>query len=119
VPTKDEHVNKASENEAFASGLNVNSQASINWKLVVLFYTALHYVEAYLADALGQHGRSHTTRDNYVARETNLRPIKNEYGHLKFYGYNARYEPDQFTQNDVQDALNDLAQLKNHIQPLL
>jgi len=52
MPTKDEHVKKAVENEKFASSLDDGAQAGVNWKLVVLFYTALHYVEAYLATAL-------------------------------------------------------------------
>jgi hypothetical protein len=119
VPTRDQHVKKASENETFADTLSTNTQASLNWKLVVMFYAAVHYVEAYLAKQLNQHLRSHTTRDNYVARESNLRNIRNQYSHLKFYGYNARYEPDQFTDQDVRDATGDLAHVKATITPLL
>lgn len=119
MPTQAEHIKKASENEIFADALGTTTQASVNWKLVVLFYTSVHYVEAYLAKQLNQHLRSHTTRDNYVAKEANLRKIRSQYSHLKFYGYNARYEADQFTANDVKDALNDLATVKSTIQPLL
>lgn len=119
MPTRDEHVKKATENEALAQTLGISNQASLNWKLVILFYTSVHYVEAYLAKQLNQHVRSHTTRDNYVAKESNLRKIRTQYGHLKFYGYNARYEADQFTANDVEDALSDLAHVKSTLQPLL
>jgi hypothetical protein len=119
VPTREQHIKKASENETFAGALDSATQASLNWKLVIMFYAAIHYVEAYLAKQLNQHLRSHTTRDNYVARESNLRSIRNQHSHLKFYGYNARYEPDQFTDRDVKDAIGDLADVKAKITPLL
>ena len=84
-----------------------------------MFYAALHFVEAYCAKQLNQHLRSHTTRDSYVNRESNLRKIRKQYHHLKFYGYNARYEPDQFTVQDVRDATSDLALVRATIEPLL
>jgi outer membrane protein TolC len=39
--------------------------------------------------------------------------------HLKFYGYNARYEADQFTKTDVKDAQNYLAQVTTTLKSLL
>lgn len=119
MPSRDDHVKKATENEVFANRLDTNTQASINWKLIVSFYAALHYVEAYLAKALNQHVRVHTTRDSIVSRESNLRAIRKEYAHLKYYGFNARYEADQFTAKDVTDALGYLALVKGKIKPLL
>ena len=101
------------------TSLTHETQTKIDWTLVVLFYAAVHYVEAYLAAQLGIHVRSHQTRDNYIARESNLRKIFGPYQHLKFYGYNARYEIFGFKTKDTQDAQNDLAQIKAHITPLL
>ena len=119
MPTRDEHVKKAEGNQTFADSIEPTSQARIDWKLIVFFYTAMHYVEAYLAKSIGMHLRSHTTRDNYVSRESNLKKVRVSYGHLKFYGYNARYEPDTFTAQDVQDAADYLAQLKSELLPLI
>ncbi len=119
MPTRDEHVTKAEGNQTFAESIDTTNQTRIDWKLVVLFYTAVHYVEAYLAKALNQHLRSHTTRDSYISRETNLRKIRDPYAHLKFFGYNARYEVSGFTTQDVQDALGYLAQVKALLTPLL
>ena len=119
MPTKDQHVKKATENEKLADSMQPSSQALINWKLVILFYAALHFVEAYLAKTLDVHVRSHTTRDNYVAREANLRKLRIQYMHLKFFGYNARYEADCFTAAEVTEALADLAKVKGAIQPLI
>ena len=119
MPSKDQHVKKAIDNEEFASNLGDDTQASINWKLVVFFYAALHYVEAYLAKQHNMHLRLHTTRDSEVSREANLKKIRKQYAHLKFYGFNARYEVDQFTAKDTIDAAAYLAQIRNAIAPLL
>jgi hypothetical protein len=119
VPTRDEHVRKAEGNEAFADSIEPTNQARIDWKLVVFFYTAVHYVEAYVAKTLGTHLRSHTTRDSYISKESNLKKVRVSYGHLKYYGYNARYELDGFTPNDVKDAAGYLAQLKTELLPLV
>jgi hypothetical protein len=119
LPSKDIHVQKANDNESFAGSLSDTPQASLNWKLVILFYAAVHLVEAYLAKNLAIHLRSHTTRDGYISREANLRQIRNQYWHLKFYGYNARYEPDQFTKQDVTKAMTYLSQVKGTLTPLL
>jgi hypothetical protein len=119
LPIHSDHVNKAKGNEAFADAISPNSQAQIDWKLVVLFYAALHYVEAYLAKQMGVHLRSHTTRDSYVSKESNLKKVRTQYGHLKFFSYNARYEMDKFTANDVNEATEYLAELKAVLLPLL
>jgi hypothetical protein len=119
VPTRDEHVEKAEGNETFATTLPSDTQAAIDWTLVVLFYAAVHYVEAYLDKHWGVHVRSHTTRDKYFGKEANLRKIFSPYSHLKFYGYNARYEVSGFTAADTQDATKDLADIKKHLMPLL
>ena len=119
MPTRDEHVTKAQGNEAFADSIDPTSQSRIDWKLVILFYTAMHYVEAYVAKVMEMHLRSHQTRDSYIAKEANLKKIRVSYGHLKYYGYNARYELDGFTVKDVLEAKEYLAQLKTVLLPLV
>jgi hypothetical protein len=48
VPSKDEHIKKAEGNETFAASIQPDNQTQIDWTLVILFYAAVHYVEAYL-----------------------------------------------------------------------
>ena len=79
----------------------------------------MHYVEAYMAKAMNMHLRSHTTRDSYISRETNLKKVRIDYAHLKYFGYNARYELDGFTIKDIQDAKTYLANLKAILLPLV
>jgi len=119
MPSRDEHVRKAEGNEKFAATIKPENQAQIDWLLVVLFYTALHYIEAYLDKHLNQHVRSHTTRDKYVGKESNLRKIFKPYGHLKYMGYTARYDLVGFTPKDTQEAQKDLEAIKALLIPLL
>ncbi len=85
----------------------------------MLFYAAMHYVEAYLSKS-NVHLRSHTTRDNAISRDSRLRKIYKEYADLKFYGYNARYEYYGFKREDVTDrATKHYSAVKTHIQQFL
>ncbi len=119
MPTRDEHIQKAEGNETFAATLPSTNQTAIDWTLVVLFYAAVHYVEAYLDKRWGVHIRSHTTRDKYFGKEANLKKVFSPYSHLKYYGYNARYEVSGFTATDTQSATKYLAEIKAQIMPLL
>lgn len=119
MPSTQEHLAKADRNAAFALSLPLDSQARIDWALIILFYAALHYVEAYLAK-MGQHLRSHTARDLIVGRDSNLKKIYTEYQNLRFYGYNARYEVYGFKAEDVtQHAAKDFATIKASIRAIL
>ncbi|MFY9904872.1 MAG: hypothetical protein WBX02_04975 [Terriglobales bacterium] len=119
MPTKDEHVKKAEGNETFAAGIPSATQTEIDWTLVVLFYAAVHYVEAYLYKQWGAHVRSHTTRDKYFAKEAVLKKVFSQYSHLKYYGYNARYEVSGFTKSDTLSATKYLDEIKKQIIPVL
>jgi hypothetical protein len=118
VPSKDEHIKKAQGNETFAGLIKPDNQTQVDWTLVILFYAAVHYVEAYL-DRYNQHLRSHTTRDKYLGKEKNLKKIFKPYSHLKYFGYNARYEMCDFKAQDTQEATKYLADLKKILLPLL
>lgn len=85
----------------------------------MLFYAAVHYVEAYLAKPLGMHVRTHTTRDSYMGKESNVKKVFRSYGHLKFFGYNARYEVSGFTAAQTEEAEKYLEDIRSHIKPLL
>jgi hypothetical protein len=47
LPSKDEHLKQAQHNEQLADALSKG--AYIDWAVTVLFYAALHYVDAVLA----------------------------------------------------------------------
>lgn len=119
MPAKDIHIAKAVGNEVFVNSLTLDTQAKVDWALIATFYAALHYVEAYLA-LTGQHITSHTTRDNVVGRDSVLKRIYTQYQDLKFFGFNARYQPPMFKAKQVSaEALPTLETIKATILPKL
>jgi hypothetical protein len=109
---------KANGNAAFALSLPLDKQANIDWALIALFYAGMHYVEAYLAPSF--HLKSHEARDSYLAKESHLRRIYKEYQHLKYFGFNARYEVCGFKSEDVtNEAAQDYETVKTHISSRL
>ena len=58
MPSTNEHLAKAQGNKTFAYNLGVTTPTAIGWALTALFYSALHYVEAYNAK-YGQHFSKH------------------------------------------------------------
>ncbi len=119
MPTKEEHLAKAAGNETLALSLALDNQTNIDWALTILFYSAVHYVEAYFALS-GQHLKSHTTRDSWIGRDSALKRIFNEYQDLKFYGYNARYEVSNFKVTDVRDvAIKAHATIRAYIETFI
>lgn len=110
---------KADGNASLALSLKLDNQSGIDWALTMLFYAAMHYVEAYLART-NVHLRSHTTRDNAMSRDSSLRKVFREYADLKYFGYNARYEVAGFKAGDVTNvAAKHYATIKAALIPLL
>src|SRR5687767_13445874 len=72
------------------------------WKIIVLFYSALHYVEAFLVTKSTQY-RDHTHRDLEMGRWAETRAIRKEYSILKKAAHEARYEGTPFRPADVAD----------------
>jgi uncharacterized protein (UPF0332 family) len=89
VPTKDEHVKKAERNEAFAEHLAKNSKYT-DWAVTILFYAAVHYVDAVLA--VSQiHPEDHKERKAAIAVNDTLKCVYREYRKLETLSWNSRY----------------------------
>lgn len=118
MPRKPEHISKAEGNERFARSLDNKDPASVDWAIVALFYTALHYIEAYFAQ-VGTHHRDHQTRDDSIYKDPKTKPIYRTYSKLKSYGHNARYYVYAFDETDIKYAESHLATIKAHLSGLI
>jgi len=67
MPSQTAHLNQARANEDLARELSARetSPTHISWAAVVLFYTALHLVDAYLAQR-GTNPATHAERDTLL-----------------------------------------------------
>ncbi|MCC7371114.1 MAG: hypothetical protein IT306_22050 [Chloroflexi bacterium] len=97
MPNRAEHLAKAQANEALS--LSLQSGPALDWSVTILFYAALHLVEAVLAPQA--HSRTHIERDGRVRQHPLLRPIYGQYRELKDASLLARYDCRRFTPADV------------------
>ena len=118
MPLKQDHILKAQANEAFALSLDDKRTSNIDWIITALFYSAIHYVEAYLAN-LNIHPTTHRARDSAIERDLRLKDIFEDYGELKNYSINARYYMVHFSSADVSYLISCLNRIKSNVASLL
>lgn len=102
MPARDDHIEQARHNARFYA--TINKSAFKDWAVTVLFYTGLHYIDAFLAQKRNIHPSQHKARDNAVAMVAELKPIYGNYSALKNASFNARYIPPvSFTEKYVDE----------------
>ena len=94
MPTREEHVGKAEENEAALDLLRTLARHP-GWQATLLFYAALHYVDAYLHATgvlgAGPHRRSHLRRLGLVDLHLGS-SLRSDFVMLQLASEQARYE---------------------------
>lgn len=119
MPQKAEHLRQASKNEGFFESFHLDSTPYLDWVVTGVFYSALHYVDAYLASK-SIDPRSHEERHAYVSREANLRFVEAEYLKLENQSRLARYECFRFRPGKVRELIDaDFARLRDYIKGLM
>ena len=121
MPSKQQHLDKATHNETFYDDFDLDSSPYCDWAVIALFHSLLHYIDAFLAAAQTPvHPRMHSVRDGCVGRITDLQPIYNKYIALKDKCRDARYEAIQFGACDVRKLQKErFLPAKNHLVSLL
>jgi len=116
VPSRAIHLAKAESNEQLS--LELLNGPTLDWSATVLFYAALHLIEATLAPQA--HTQSHVERDRRIRQHPQLRAIYFSYRDLKLFSLKARYDCHVFTVSDVQRLhAVEYQALKNHLRPIL
>lgn len=123
MPTRQQHLNQASDNQDFYASINLSAGRFLDWAITGLFYSAPHYVDAYLATrgtGSGVHPASHQDRGLTISREILLRNIYGDYQELKNRSEDARYRLLRFTPAQVQQLHdNEFLTVRNTIVPHL
>jgi hypothetical protein len=95
VPEKTQHLERAQENEDLANTLDLERGVEVDWAIIMLFYSALHYIDSVLA-IKNRHPKNHGARDSDVENHGTLNPIYNDYRRLKDASREARYSIPNF-----------------------
>lgn len=102
MPELDRHLPQAERNESAADAMATLPNRHPDWEVTMLFYSALHYVDAFLATR-GLHPRTHFERNDLLSNLTDI----SEYYHILFMrSMNARYHIYQFTPPEVDRIRN-------------
>ena len=118
MPLQAEHLYKATNNKRFADAIRPITPTSSGWIITILFYSALHYVEAYNAK-FNWHFRSHDDLKRDIARNPQLSKIFEDYSELLTFSWNARYQPCNYGEDDVKQARECYDAVVEHITSLL
>ena len=88
MPSQTEHLAQARRNLEILEQFSFTTCACLDWLVVLAFYTALHWVDAFLA-TLGRHPKNHFERNRDVSNY--LRDIYAHYTHLYNVSREVRY----------------------------
>jgi len=118
MPTLSDHVVIARRNETFCHYL-LSEDKHLDWVVTAFFYSAIHYVEAYLARA-GTHSQFHRTRDSSIARDVNIRPLYDDFNDLKNDSIQARYQGFVASRSDITSRIKpSLERIRERILSLI
>lgn len=91
-----QHLTAAERNRDLAAALLDDPRdlpGAYEWLGVMAFYSAVHFVNAYLWEQLSYRPRDHSDRTGWVHRVAALKPIGSSYDVLQDYGWKGRYDP--------------------------
>jgi len=120
MPTTERHLWQVVRNRNLLALLDPETTLFLEWVVTVIFYTALHLVEARLAKH-NLHMGTHADRDNWIQADGALRyTVWPLYKELEDYSHEARYQCVGFDRNHVVGTLlEDLERIDQAIRPLL
>ena len=116
LPKTQLHVDLAQTNRDFAHALIQTppiDRGPATWAIVAAFYSAVHYVNAYLWESGHIEPRNHSERSNSVSNDQYFRAVSARYKLLSRRAYDSRYIP-SFTASlvDAQRAMSELAAIE-------
>lgn len=116
MPTREQHLKQAARNEKLAKVLVHTDYRE--WTVTVLFYAAVHYIEAFLA-VQSIHCVDHAARSDKVRTIPQMREIGKQYEALRTISRQARYQAIQICDEDVNRAEQNLAAVRSQIKYVL
>lgn len=116
--TKEEHLYKAAQNEAFADNIKLDSDCSIGWAVTVIFYSALHYIEAYFVTYRKGYN-NHYSRSSAIQNDPRIRSLYDDYRKLEDLSREARYDAASFNKGDLVSAKEFKENIRQAVEALL
>ncbi len=91
-----------------------------SWAVVVAFYAAVHYVNAYLWEKMRIEPRNHDERSDWLTKIAALKYVDGQYGRLRSLAFSARYDPFyQINRPTAESALLDMHDVEYAVRTAL
>ena len=123
MPSAFEHLRQAERNESLyreLCQLDTFEPEYTEWEIVVLFYSVLHHIEAYMDMREGRHSDNHSQRNRHIRETEDFSEIWPAYSYMYRLSINARYEVMSFSTEGVRELeANQFNLIKRHIRSLL
>lgn len=116
--TKDEHLAKIAENARFLATIDQSDSCGIGWSITVVFYSALHYLEAYFVSR-GRGFNNHHSRASAIQNDPIIRSLYSEYRTLENLSREARYDAAPFNAGDLRNAKIAFETIENAVKALI
>ncbi len=111
MPSTGEHIKKAKHNEEFADSFDKKKSPYLDWALTGIFYSAVHYIEAFLATK-GIHPRSHAQRTTYIGLYITNDTVFDAHDDLKTNSEIARYHCKKIEEKELDKSKIKLDDIK-------
>lgn len=123
MASSEQHLSKAERNENLYRDLcrlEYTEPEYTEWEVVALFYSLLHYVEAYRVVRERQNSNNHSDRNKFVWESADSREIWHAYSYIYRLSMTARYEVVSFSTEEVRRIeINQYAAIRQHVRSLL
>lgn len=120
--TAAEHILQAEHNETVLRVLRRSQRMTTDWQVTLLFYIALHYVDAYLhtlRPPTGIHPKGHRERGRQAGEHLGL-SLAADYYELQRRSEDARYNGRRASLPDVASLrANEFARIRTHVRAAL
>ncbi|AQS58001.1 hypothetical protein [Desulforamulus ferrireducens] len=117
MPALEQHISQYQKNKQLLeqSCFDIENTDYPEWVVTILFYTAVHLIEAELAK-YSQHCLNHKTRNKAVIAVENCKPIFPEYETLYRQSKKARYDCTIFTPKKIKQIWSLFERIESHLK---
>lgn len=116
--TSVEYFQKAEENRSLSRKLSREVPVQRTWALVVAFYSAVHYVNAYAAK-YNFDFQGHKARNQEIEQNPVFDSVRDDWGSLSEFGWNARYTCRTYSHADYDECRDALERFRSALEPLI
>jgi hypothetical protein len=107
MPSFNEHVDQCAANLQFLSNINSTFPSELNWKVTLVYYSALHLLHAHEDKEQGLHPMNHVDLKGFLV--SNLpNPVYDSYEKLENQSRASRYDCRSMTEKTLAKALDRL-----------